>query len=336
MALSMAEGVVRSAMISHSSRDGATASELCAALEARGLSCWIAPRNVTPGQDYAAEIVRGIERSAAMVLLVSSDSNVSAHVLREVEQAIKLRRPIFPLFLEDVRLSRRLDYYIAPIHWLHLGAASLDQHAETLKKAIEHDGDWTAESSAPTLARTLRYRPLSKLAVPFSASFLAGAILLGAAWWMYQHERQAEMAAIDQSANSLGYVSLTSAEIARGSSPTVRLNGAVFLFNGTTSYADVRAQLNTGASGDSGRIVDVSAHLDTQQVGGAQQFSLEMDVIGGQVIACLSMPHPRRPGHYRVTDVYKATRQATGDTVRVSFARSADSRVTLEQGEPCQ
>ena len=333
----MTEELPYSAMISHSARDAATASQLCSALETRGLSCWIAPRNIPIGADWRDEIMRGIERSAAMILLVSKDSNMSDHVLREVEQAVRHQRPIFPLFLEEVRLSRRLDYYIAPIQWLHLASASLEEHAGTLKKAIERDEEWTAHATAPTLARSLRYRPLSALAVPFSASLLAGVVLIGGVWWVYHHERRAQQAALDQQPEALGYIALTSAETGSADAPRrLRLNGSVVVFAPTTSYADVRARLNTGAEGTPPRIVDVSAHLDNRQVGGGQMFSFETDAIGDLVIACLSMPHPRLPGPYRVTDVYAATPQPTGNGIRIVFARSAASKVTREDGAPCQ
>ena len=90
------------AFISYSSRDAAAAVEFCDLLESRGLSCWVAPRNIIPGREYADEIMRGMAGSASVVLLVSSNSNVSKHVMREVEQAIKLGKPIFPILLEKI------------------------------------------------------------------------------------------------------------------------------------------------------------------------------------------------------------------------------------------
>ena len=332
----MGEGFSYSAMISYSAKDAATANQLCAVLEGQGLRCWIAPRDVTPGVEYADEIMRGIERAATMVLLVSRHSNTSPHVLREVEQAIRVAHPIFPLFLEDVRLSKRLDYYIAPIHWLHLASASLEQHAATLTQAIQRDDAWKENGSPPTFARTLRFRPLSTLSVAFAAAMLVGVVLLGGAWLIYHRERGVEQATIDRSPYSLGYVSISSAEATNASPSALRLTGAVFLYGVATPYSEVRAQLNTGTTGDAPRIVDLSAYLDQRQVGGAQQFSFDTDAVGDQVIACLSLPHPRLPGRYRVTDVYAVTKHATAGALRVSVVRSAESRVTKEEGAPCR
>ena len=40
--------------ISHSSKDKHVADAICAVLERRGLRCWIAPRDVTPGASWGA------------------------------------------------------------------------------------------------------------------------------------------------------------------------------------------------------------------------------------------------------------------------------------------
>ena len=49
------------AFISHAKGDQKRAREIAALLEARGLKCWIAPRDVRPGQSYGDEIIRGMQ-----------------------------------------------------------------------------------------------------------------------------------------------------------------------------------------------------------------------------------------------------------------------------------
>ena len=56
--------------ISYSSHDAAVADALCAALERGGLACWIAPRDVRPGDFYADAIVNAINASPVLVLVV--------------------------------------------------------------------------------------------------------------------------------------------------------------------------------------------------------------------------------------------------------------------------
>ena len=56
------------AFVSHAKEDLKAAQAITAALEKRGLKCWIAPRDVRPGRTYAGEIIKGIERSRCFVL----------------------------------------------------------------------------------------------------------------------------------------------------------------------------------------------------------------------------------------------------------------------------
>src|SRR5438552_3666559 len=61
--------------LSYSSKDKLTADAACAALEARGLRCWVAPRDIVPGKEWGAAIIEGIEQSRSMVLLFSANAN---------------------------------------------------------------------------------------------------------------------------------------------------------------------------------------------------------------------------------------------------------------------
>ena len=57
--------------ISHSSKDRAVGEAACAALERAGHRCWIAPRDIMPGEDYGEAIVDGIRASRIFLLIVS-------------------------------------------------------------------------------------------------------------------------------------------------------------------------------------------------------------------------------------------------------------------------
>src|SRR5437762_13958361 len=87
--------------ISYSSRDTHTAQAICSALEAAGLSCWIAPRNILPGQTWSEAIMDGINGCQIMVLLYTSASNASPQVLREVERAVSKGLGLIAVRLEE-------------------------------------------------------------------------------------------------------------------------------------------------------------------------------------------------------------------------------------------
>ena len=56
----------RAVFISHASQDKATAEAICESLENEGIGCWIAPRDVTPGEFYADAIVRALNEAQVL------------------------------------------------------------------------------------------------------------------------------------------------------------------------------------------------------------------------------------------------------------------------------
>ena len=104
--------------ISHSSADAAIAKELCAYIEKNNSTCFIAPRDIHSGREYAEEIINGINEADAMVLLMSQNANASPHVLREVERAVSRSIPILVYKLEDVELSKSMEYFLMTHQWI--------------------------------------------------------------------------------------------------------------------------------------------------------------------------------------------------------------------------
>lgn len=120
--------------ISHAHQDRASAEQLLAALESRGIKCWSAPRDVAPGGSYAESILRGIENSGCFVLVFTQHSNLSPHVLREVERALTLGINIIPVRFDDSGVSKSLDYLLATVHWL---SATSEPRGRALQQAVE-------------------------------------------------------------------------------------------------------------------------------------------------------------------------------------------------------
>src|SRR4051794_18931566 len=125
--------------ISHSHKDAPVAESVLAALEERGIACWIAPRDVAPGGSYAESILTAIETASCFVLIYSENSNVSSHVLREVERAIKFGVNIVPVRFDDSPPSKSLDYLLATVHWLAIPAESRER---SISRAAEQIAEW--------------------------------------------------------------------------------------------------------------------------------------------------------------------------------------------------
>ena len=60
--------VPRDAFISHASVDAELALAICEGLEKRGLTCWIAPRDVRSEGTYGTEIVKGLRDSTVFLI----------------------------------------------------------------------------------------------------------------------------------------------------------------------------------------------------------------------------------------------------------------------------
>jgi len=122
--------------ISHAAADKAMAQKVCGALEAEGIRCWMAPRDVAPGATYGAALIDAINAAAVLVLVLSSASNESPQVIREVERAGSRGIPIIPFCIEEVVLSKDLEFFISTHHWLDASGGSLDGHLQRLCEAV--------------------------------------------------------------------------------------------------------------------------------------------------------------------------------------------------------
>jgi len=127
----------RTVFISHSSQDKKIADAVCNFLEKHGVLCWIAPRDITPGKNYGAAIIDAISECEFFVLILSSLSNDSQQVVREVERAASTQSVVIPLRVEAVQPSKDLQFYVSSSHWLDAVTPPLDQHLLELLRAIE-------------------------------------------------------------------------------------------------------------------------------------------------------------------------------------------------------
>lgn|SRR3990167_3973030 len=123
--------------ISYSSKDQLTAEEICRLLEQKDIACWIAPRDITPGKNYGAEIITAIESTHAMVVILSEYANESTHVRNEVERAVSKSKTVFPVRIREVQPSKALELFIATTHWVDAWTPPIEAKIERLSAAIK-------------------------------------------------------------------------------------------------------------------------------------------------------------------------------------------------------
>jgi adenylate cyclase len=121
--------------LSYAAADKAAALTVLQGLEGNGIRCWIAPRDVTAGSEYGQEIVDAIKACRILVVIFSSNANISPHVRREVERAVSAQRIIVPFRIENIVPTGAMEYALSNTHWLDALSAPLDPHIATLVSA---------------------------------------------------------------------------------------------------------------------------------------------------------------------------------------------------------
>ena len=123
--------------ISYAAEDMQVAEKVCRALEESGVACWMAPRDVPFGADYEETIVDAIAASPILILILSTHSNASQHVKREIQNACAegSKTRIIPLRIDAVSYSGALRYYLGSAQWLDASAPPLEKH---LRRLVEH------------------------------------------------------------------------------------------------------------------------------------------------------------------------------------------------------
>jgi TIR domain-containing protein len=170
--------MARDVYISYSHVDKAAADAACATLERAGIRCWIAPRDITPGDEWSASIIKAIDQCSAMVLIFSQNANNSRQIRREVERAITVGIPLVPVRIEDVVPTESLAYFMGTVHWLDAMTPPFENHlvklADALKALLQarapSPSAATAPFTAPGAGATAASSAAAAHAIPFSAA----------------------------------------------------------------------------------------------------------------------------------------------------------------------
>ena len=98
--------------VSYSTKDKVVADAIVSALEIKNIRCWYAPRDIKPGANWAESITDAIQQCNIFLLIFSSNSNQSTHVLDEVSYAISEEKMIIPFRIENLDPAGALRLHI--------------------------------------------------------------------------------------------------------------------------------------------------------------------------------------------------------------------------------
>jgi TolB-like protein/Tfp pilus assembly protein PilF len=139
--------------VSYASQDAAVANSLIENLEQHGLKCWIAPRDVKPGAQYADAIVRAINEAKAVVLVMSGSAVGSSHVGKEIERASSKRKPIIAFRIDAAPLNHALEYFLSESQWIDVPKLGMPAALTKLAEAVGHVSP-VSPQAVPPVARS--------------------------------------------------------------------------------------------------------------------------------------------------------------------------------------
>jgi hypothetical protein len=151
--------------ISHSSKDRKTARKICSELENRGVNCWVADRDVGPGENFQEAIVRAIRAAKVMVLVFTENANHSTEIKKELALASRYGLVIIPARVEDAVPSEAFDYEFATRQWINL-FEDWKTEMERLVVRVTHDSLKGSDSSTMSQPPSKSSAPLASLLRP--------------------------------------------------------------------------------------------------------------------------------------------------------------------------
>ena len=123
--------------ISHSSKDKEIADKVVKFFEDKGLSCWIAPRDIVPGTEWAAAISTAITASKVFLIIYTANSAESSQVSREVSLAeTKLGVFVVPYKTDETPLKGSFEYYLTGSHFISANYAKHDYKLDELYNIV--------------------------------------------------------------------------------------------------------------------------------------------------------------------------------------------------------
>jgi len=128
-----------SIFISFASQDQKVANTLCKALEGRGFKCWIATRDIAPGENFQIAIVRAIRTAKIMLLVFTGNSNNSDEMAKELALASQSKLIVVPLLIDDVRPNDAFSYEFATRQWIDFFSdweTAIEQLAQRIAVAL--------------------------------------------------------------------------------------------------------------------------------------------------------------------------------------------------------
>lgn len=143
--------------IKSTTSDRRVADQICTALESKGIRCWIAHRDILPGDEWLNAIIDAVQGAKLIVLVFSANTEESDWVKDEVKIALDKKIKIIPIRIEDVSPQDALRILKFRCQWMDAFTPPLEKHIEDLVKIVSrHLG---LETVIPVKKEKLKEKP---------------------------------------------------------------------------------------------------------------------------------------------------------------------------------
>jgi tetratricopeptide (TPR) repeat protein len=130
--------------ISYSSSEFDNVNSIKNILEKNNIKCWMAPHSIPGGSSYAYEIPLAIKNSGMFLLMLSTKSQKSQWVQKEVSLALSYGKTVLPFMIEKCELSESFNFFLTDVQRYN----AYESQSEILKQLIAKILSQTIERKA--------------------------------------------------------------------------------------------------------------------------------------------------------------------------------------------
>lgn len=124
----------RDVFISYKSEEIEQARAIKTILEKNRISCWMAPDDIKEGEEYLTVVPYAIKSCRIFLLLISSSSNDSIWLPKELDAAVNNGKIIMPFFTEHCDIPDFGELYLADID----SYEAVDALVDAINKVVNH------------------------------------------------------------------------------------------------------------------------------------------------------------------------------------------------------
>ena len=144
--------------VSYSSPDYAKADTIRTSLEAAGITCWIAPRDLEAGDQWGGSIVQAIQGCQAVVVVFSEAANKSPQVAREMELSVANRKPLITVRVADDMPTDDMQYFLGVSHWFNAFPKPIEDYLADIVASVKNKLDKEANPWSSAMGRMPKSR----------------------------------------------------------------------------------------------------------------------------------------------------------------------------------